>query len=70
MMRRLLLILMTVGCCSSAGALAAQDLPYGQSHVFAAFRNGERIGTHTLTFKQEGDKRVVTTSIDFSVMPG
>lgn len=67
MMRRLLLMLMTVGCCCSAGALAAQDLPYGQSHVFAAFRNGERIGTHTLTFQQNGDKRVVTTSIDFSV---
>jgi len=67
MMRRLLLVLMTVGCCSSVGALAAQDLPYGQSHVFAAFRNGERIGTHTLTFQQNGDKKVVTTSIDFSV---
>lgn len=67
MMRRLLLVLMTAGFCSSAGALAAQDLPYGQSHVFAAFRNGERIGTHTLTFQQNGDKRVVTTSIDFAV---
>ncbi|WP_422035400.1 DUF6134 family protein [Reyranella sp.] len=67
MMRRLLLVLMTAGFCGSAGALAAQDLPYGQSHVFAAFRNGERIGTHTLTFQQNGDKRVVTTSIDFAV---
>jgi len=67
MMRRLILALMTLCCCSSAGVLAAADLPYGPTHVFAAFRNGERIGTHTLTFQQNGDKRIVTTSIDFAV---
>ena len=67
MMRRMILALMTAGFCGSAGALAAEDMPYGPSHVFAAFRNGERIGTHTLTFQQNGDKRIVTTSIDFSV---
>lgn len=67
MMRRVILALITVGCCSSASVLAAGGLPYGPSHVFAAFRNGERIGTHTLTFQQDGDKRTVTTSIDFSV---
>ena len=67
MMRRLILALITMGCCATAGALAAQDLPYGPSHVFAAFRNGERIGTHTLTFQQSGDKQIVTTSIDLAV---
>ena len=66
-MRRLILALITMGCCATAGALAAQDLPYGPSHVFAAFRNGERIGTHTLTFQQSGDKQIVTTSIDLAV---
>ena len=66
MKRRLILALMSM-VCGSVTAAAAEDLPYGPSHVFAAFRNGERIGTHTLTFQQNGDKRVVTTSIDFSV---
>lgn len=65
MKRRLILALMSM-TCGSVTAVAA-DLPYGPSHVFAAFRNGERIGTHTLTFQQSGDKRVVTTAIDFSV---
>ncbi|WP_289297042.1 DUF6134 family protein [uncultured Reyranella sp.] len=66
MKRRLILALMLMGC-GSAAAQATADFPYGQSHVFAAFRNGERIGTHTLTFQQNGDKRTVTTSIDFAV---
>ncbi len=66
MKRRLILALMLMGC-GSAAAQATADFPYGPSHVFAAFRNGERIGTHTLTFQQNGDKRTVTTSIDFAV---
>jgi len=66
MKRRLILALMLMGC-GTAAAQATADFPYGQSHVFAAFRNGERIGTHTLTFQQNGDKRTVTTSIDFAV---
>ncbi len=66
MKRRLILALMLMGC-GTAAAQATSDFPYGPSHVFAAFRNGERIGTHTLTFQQNGDKRTVTTSIDFSV---
>ena len=65
-MRRLILALMVMGC-GSAAAQVAGDFPYGPSHVFAAFRNGERIGTHTLSFRQNGDIRTVATSIDFSV---
>lgn len=67
MMRRLILALVLLGCGSATAFAAGGELPYGPTHVFAAFRNGERIGTHTLTFQQNGDKRVVTTSIDFSV---
>ena len=66
MIRRLILALAIMGC-GSAAAQATADFPYGPSHVFAAFRNGERIGTHTLNFQQSGDKRTVTTSIDFAV---
>lgn len=66
MMRRLILALAIMGC-GSAAAQATPDFPYGPRHVFAAFRNGERIGTHSLSFQQSGDKRTVTTSIDFSV---
>lgn len=65
-MRRLILALMFVGC-GSAAAQAAGDFPYGPTHVFAAFRNGERIGTHALAFRQEGNTRTVTTSIDLAV---
>jgi hypothetical protein len=66
MMRRLILALAIMGC-GSAAAQATADFPYGPSHVFAAFRNGERIGTHSLSFQQNGNKRTVTTSIDLSV---
>jgi len=65
-MRRLILALMVVGC-GSAAAQASGDFPYGPTHVFAAFRNGERIGTHALAFRQDGNTRTVTTSIDFAV---
>jgi hypothetical protein len=66
MLRRLILALAIMGC-GSAAAQATADFPYGPSHVFAAFRNGERIGTHSLSFQQNGDKRTITTSIDFAV---
>lgn len=66
MIRRLILALAIMGC-GSAAAQVTSDFPYGSSHVFAAFRNGEKIGTHALSFQQSGDKRTVTTSIDFSV---
>lgn len=46
---------------------STQDAVYGPSHTFAAFRNGERIGTHTLSFKREGSQLVVTTSVDLAV---
>lgn len=63
-MRRMILALIIL---ASGPAAAASDFPYGPTHSFAAFRNGERIGMHTLTFSGNGDQRTVTTSIDLSV---
>lgn len=65
-MRRLILAL-AILASGPATVGAAQDFPYGPTHSFAAFRNGERIGSHTLTFSGSGDQRTVTTSIDFAV---
>jgi hypothetical protein len=65
-MRRLVLasILAATGAVTAA---AADDFPYGSTHSFAVYRNGQQIGTHTLAFQQSGDQRAVATSIDFSV---
>ncbi len=66
-MKRCLILMLLVMGCGSAAAQAAEEFPYSTSHVFAAFRNGERIGTHTLSFQQAGNTRTVSTSIDFAV---
>lgn len=52
---------------SAAGAAAAGPLPYGPSLSFVAYRNGEPIGRHTVTFEREGGQLKVTTSIDLAV---
>ena len=51
----------------AATVSAAQDLPYGSKQSFAVFRNGERIGTHTLSFQNSGPNVTVATNIDFAV---
>ena len=43
------------------------DTVYGPSHTFAAFRNGQRIGTHALSFQRQGSQLVVSTSVDLAV---
>jgi hypothetical protein len=43
------------------------DFPYGDKIVFSAFRNGEKIGQHTVTFKHDGNEFIVTTSVDLAV---
>jgi hypothetical protein len=45
----------------------AQETAYSGSRSFAAFRNGERIGTHKLDFQRDGNRLIVTTSIDLAV---
>lgn len=53
--------------CAGPAAAAGLDLPYGKPLEFAAFRNGQRIGIHRLTFEKEGERLVVTTQIDLAV---
>lgn len=65
-MRRLLLaVLLTLS--TAAIASAADALPYGTSLSFVAYRNGEPIGRHTVTFERDGSQLKVSTSIDLSV---
>ena len=65
-MRRLVLalVLMVAGAATAA---AADDFPYGNTHSFAVYRNGQLIGSHNLAFQGNGQQRAVTTSIDFAV---
>lgn len=50
-----------------ATASAADALPYGSSISFIAYRNGEPIGRHTVTFEKDGTQLKVSTSIDLAV---
>ena len=59
--------LFATGATLFTGTAGAAALPYGASLGFVAHRNGQRIGTHLLTFQQDGDRHVVTTEIDFAV---
>ena len=65
-MRRLVLalVLMVAGAATAA---AADDFPYGNTHSFAVYRNGQLIGSHNLAFQGNGQQRAVATSIDFAV---
>ena len=46
---------------------AAEAPPYGSQLAFAAYRNGQPIGTHRLSFERQGDRLVVTTTIELAV---
>jgi len=61
---KIALILAAMG---AATASAAQDTPYGTSLSFVAYRNGEPIGRHTLSFQRNGEELKVATSIDLAV---
>ncbi len=64
-MRRLILALLL--SATAAVAANAEDFPYGDTLRFTVYRDGEPIGSHVLSFRHEGDKRIVSTAIDFSV---
>lgn len=64
-MRRLFFALIVGLSCS--GTAAAGGLPYGPTLSFAAYRNGEQIGRHILTFERDGSRIKVSTSIDLAV---
>lgn len=46
---------------------ATETLVYGNQLVFAAYRNGQPIGIHHLSFDRQGDRLVVTTAIELAV---
>ena len=66
MIRRAFL-LATGATLATAGSAWSSTLPYGPSLIFAAHRNGQKIGTHSLTFREEGGRQLVSASIDFAV---
>jgi hypothetical protein len=66
-MRRRSFLLATGATLAAAGSTRADAPPYGASLVFVAHRNGQRIGTHTLAFREEAGRQIVSTSIDFTV---
>ena len=52
---------------SSTTVLASDDFPYGSSLSFAAVRNGQTIGHHSLKFQKNGEQLRVSTAIDLAV---
>jgi hypothetical protein len=65
-MRRLVVASVLV-MAGAVAAVAADDFPYGSTHSFAVYRNGQQIGSHSLAFQGNGQQRTVATSIDFAV---
>ena len=59
--------LLATGATLLAGTARAEGFPYGASLGFVAHRNGQPIGTHALSFREEAGLRIVTTQIDFAV---
>jgi len=48
-------------------AASSDEFPYGSRIEFAAFRNGQQIGTHRVVFERHGDRLAITTSIELAV---
>ena len=65
MIRLIAFARMLVSICSAVAA--AEPLAYGSQLTFAAYRNGQPIGSHRLSFDKDGDRLVVTTSIELAV---
>lgn len=65
-MHRLIFALFLLATSSTA-VWAADDFPYRSSLSFAAVRNGQTIGHHSLTFQKNGAQLTVSTAIDLAV---
>jgi hypothetical protein len=65
-MHRLILAMLLLAM-GPAAASAADDFPYGSSLSFAAVRNGQTIGHHSLTFQKNGRQLKVSSAIDLAV---
>lgn len=66
-MRQLVVASILVATGTVSTVAGADDFPYGNTHSFIVYRNGQQIGTHTLAFQNSGGQRAVATSIDFAV---
>lgn len=66
-MRSLTAAFALIAAGTVASPVFAGEFPYGQSLAFDVYRNGQPIGQHTLTFKQDGSNRTVTVAVDFTV---
>ena len=65
--RRCFLLGALLGAGRPVLATAAQPFPYGDSHVFAAWRNDQLVGHHALRFRHDGERISVSSSLDLSV---
>ncbi len=65
MLRRSLLL--ATGATFASGLARADGLPYGPSLSFVAHRKGQRIGVHSVAFREEAGRQIVVTQIDFAV---
>jgi hypothetical protein len=59
--------ILATGAAFAALPARAEGLPYGPNIGFVAHRNGQRIGTHALAFREENGRQIVATQIDFTV---
>jgi hypothetical protein len=64
---RHLVLASIIAAAGVSTASASDDFPYGKTHSFLVYRDGQQIGSHTLVFEGTGQKRTVATSIDFAV---
>jgi hypothetical protein len=66
-MRRQLTAAVFFVVAASTAAVAANEFPYGRTLAFTVYRNGKEIGHHTVSFQQEGSKRVVNVAVELTV---
>ncbi len=66
-MRRFILAALLAAMAVPQVAHAADVPGYGSLHSFAAFRHGQNIGRHTISFQRNGSEVTVSTSVDFAV---
>lgn len=57
-------LLIVVG---SSAAPAANDFPYDSTLSFTIFRNGQEVGSHTLSFQKEDSNRTVSVAVNLAV---
>lgn len=66
-MRAMLAAAMLLAAIAQPGSARAGPIPPGERIVFDVLRNGSPIGTHTLSFRREGDVTQVDVAIDLAL---